>query len=118
MRLFLAMLCLISCSSSKHETAPCAEELRTVIVPALQRSLDGGDADTFHRSTATMMQATMCGPDVATLLREWEVALREAEPTKAAERRHQLLARLTAVLSGPEWQEEARVLASLSRKSK
>ena len=104
---------LVACSSSPREIEPCADELEKIVAPALERTLDGGDADAFHQAAAKL--TVMCGPDIAARLRDWEEALREPDAKKAATKRREVLLRLAAQV---EWQPERRALAGVIEKAK
>lgn len=107
---------LVACSRSQGETDPCADELEKIVAPALERTLDGGDAETFHQATGKL--TVMCGPDIAARIRDWGDALREPDAKKAATKRREVLVRLEELVSQDEWQQERRVLAGVIEKAK
>ncbi|HEY5947756.1 MAG TPA: hypothetical protein VIV40_19785 [Kofleriaceae bacterium] len=110
----LASALSASCTRGKPENQPCVDELTAIIVPALDRTFDGGDADAFHRDTKKLSEeATMCGPDIAQALRDWEVALREPDAAKASASRRAVLARLGELVDNNEMKAEAKALAGL-----
>src|SRR4051794_16399469 len=81
--------------SDKFESTNwCADELTKTIAPQLEQTLDGGDADAFHRATDKFTQGTMCGPDFASVVHDWEQSLRDPDAAKGTAQRHALVARL------------------------
>src|SRR4051812_47464277 len=108
------VLGLASCKASPAEVSPCSEELTSAILPALQATVHGGDADAFHRKMERFSEkVTMCGPDFAKLLRDWETTLREPDPTKAQAGRDAVLVLMRDLVAVDDMKEERGVLAPL-----
>ena len=124
--LVVVLMVLVGCSNKSDtrstnadEPSPCADELRTIIVPALDHTLTGNDADGFHAATAKFQVGTMCGPDIAAMMRDWEAALREPDTAKSAAQRRDILTRLQELVkSQPDWATEARTLEPFFAKAK
>jgi hypothetical protein len=96
----LAVVLVCACGNKKAKPDDlggdygCAEELSKKIVPALVKTLDGGDADGFHRATDKFQQTTMCGPDFSGVARDWEQSLRETDAAKGSSQRKALVVKL------------------------
>jgi hypothetical protein len=119
----VAFVLASACSKKQAEVEePCEHELTSIAVPQLVKTFDGGDADAFHHATEAMSQATMCGPDFAALMREWEQSLRETDATKAGAQRKALVVRIRDEWSQPrsenDFAAERKALAPLFEKVK
>jgi hypothetical protein len=99
----------------------CADELNKIVVPQMLASYEGGDAGAFHRATDKFMQGTMCGPDFAEYVRQWEESLRDTDAAKGNAKRKAIVTELRATLSAmPEYDStpEHKALAPLFEKAK
>ena len=127
LRAAVLLLALVACDKDKkidqlEPTSWCADELRTVVVPQLEKTWDGGDPTAFHTATVKFTQGTMCGPDFAAAVRDWEATLAEKDAAKAVAARKQILVRIDDVMktAGTEydWKLEREALAPLFARAK
>ena len=122
----LVLLALGACGKDKkvdqlESTEWCADELKKIVVPQMVASYDGGDAEAFHRATDKFTQGTMCGPDFAQFVRQWEQTLRETDAAKGSAKRKALIGELRDTLKGTpdyDWAPEYKALEPLLEKAK
>jgi hypothetical protein len=117
---------LVACGKDKktdqlEATNWCADELKKLVVPQLEKTFDGGDPVAFHAATDKFTQGTMCGPDFAAAVRDWEATLAEHDAAKAVAARKQIIARLDGLMktgADNDWRNEREALAPLLEKAK
>jgi hypothetical protein len=127
LRSAVVLLALAACGKSKKteqldDTPWCADELTKIVVPELVRTYNGGDADAFHRATESFTKGTMCGPDFANVVADWELSLRATDASVGQDKRKALVVSMRDDVTKPQpdydFALEKKALAPLFDKAK